>query len=976
MTTLFNRVFSKVLIFRGAFIVATGLILLPIAHPAATIHVPTDYSTIQAAIDVSSDGDEIVVSPGTYVENIHFNRKNIVLRSTEPTSPTVVAATIIDGNLKGSVVTFAGSETTSCVLTGFTITRGKATYGGGVRGNWTEATLEHNVITNNSGTYGTGIYEFQGVIRNNIISKNNQWALYWCYATIQNNSIIENGNGVSYSYGIVENNTISNTVGGIVNFVGVAQGNEITHNSAGIGGFRGDIINNNISYNGVGVKQCIGLIEGNEISYNKAMGINDFTGTIVNNNIFRNKGTTGAGIYSVRGSVLNNRVWENNAIDGAGIRGCSGPIVNNTIYNNFAANSGGGVYGCSGVIQNCIIFGNNAGFSYAQIGNSTIPSYSCIEDWDGTGIGNISDDPMFVLPEHGDFRLKEASPCIDAGSISSAISTDFEGDPRGYNGSVQPRGDGSDFDIGADEFAGIVIVPTPTPLPCVVNVPGDFGTIQEAINAAETNCEIIIAPGIYVENLTIDGKFGLILRSSNPEDPFVVASTIIDGNGTGAVIKLEGKLSSRLTITGLTIQNGHNRIGAGISGNNEFLVIENNIIKQNVSTYAGGGVAECIGTLKNNILFENYALTYGGGVEFFTGTIESNIITTNTATSGGGIHSGNGVIQYNDISGNHGGGISNFWDLIQYNLISNNFTVGDGGGVNICNNTVQYNIIENNESIGSGGGINSAKGVRRNIITNNHARYHGGGISTGYESIVEENLISSNSSDKSGGGIEGIFSSIQNNIISFNSSNEFGGGILIQGDRIRNNTIYGNSSGLAGGGLSESSYSGVTINNIVWANTAPDKPQINVYAAIPTYSCIQNYTSPLIRKNINSDPLLADPLNGDFHLLPGSPCIDAGAYIADLTTDFDGEPRPVHVVNDLRGDGSYFDIGADEAVFVTEESIRDHILGRLLMHPFVKGLSDFNGDGEITISDLIMFVNNAGVSEPLYLKAAKHESRR
>jgi hypothetical protein len=98
--------------------------LVPLLALATICYVPSQYATIQAAINASADGDEIIVSPSTYVENINFNGKNIILRSTDPTSATVVAATVIDGSAAGSVVTFSGTELTTCVLSGFTITGG------------------------------------------------------------------------------------------------------------------------------------------------------------------------------------------------------------------------------------------------------------------------------------------------------------------------------------------------------------------------------------------------------------------------------------------------------------------------------------------------------------------------------------------------------------------------------------------------------------------------------------------------------------------------------------------------------------------------------------------------------------------------------------------------------------------------------------------------------------------------------------
>ena len=110
------------------------------------------YGSIQKAIDISENGDTVRVSSGTYIGNINFYGKDIVVEGDGPET------TIIDGNGDGSVVKFSGGETSAATLQGFTLTNGSTSTGAGIYFNNSSPTIDHVLITNNSGNYGAGIY--------------------------------------------------------------------------------------------------------------------------------------------------------------------------------------------------------------------------------------------------------------------------------------------------------------------------------------------------------------------------------------------------------------------------------------------------------------------------------------------------------------------------------------------------------------------------------------------------------------------------------------------------------------------------------------------------------------------------------------------------------------------------------------------------------------------------------------------------
>ncbi|MCP4708811.1 MAG: hypothetical protein GY869_09315, partial [Planctomycetes bacterium] len=137
------------------------------------LHVPAEYSTIQAAIDAADENDKVIVAPGIYQENIQVSGKNIELTSEDPYNLAIVANTVIKGDGTASVVIFTGSESSDCRLTGFTITGGFSTKGGGILGNGTLATIDRCVIEHNTATIvGGGLQSCYGIIRHCMIQHN------------------------------------------------------------------------------------------------------------------------------------------------------------------------------------------------------------------------------------------------------------------------------------------------------------------------------------------------------------------------------------------------------------------------------------------------------------------------------------------------------------------------------------------------------------------------------------------------------------------------------------------------------------------------------------------------------------------------------------------------------------------------------------------------------------------------------------
>ncbi|MDG2363785.1 MAG: hypothetical protein P8L80_06770, partial [Flavobacteriales bacterium] len=139
---------------------------------------------------------------------------------------------------------------------------------------------------------------------------------------------------------------------------------------------------------------------------------------IVRNNSAENAAGIG-GSTVVRTVLYGNSGWNNTGV----LADCDS--YNCTVYNNAGGFMGnpwtvGGMTG--GIATNCI-FWDNAGNGGQQIYSAESVNYSNVQGGH-VGEGNISNYPIFVDADAGDFTLQENSPCIDSGDPNSANDPD------------------------------------------------------------------------------------------------------------------------------------------------------------------------------------------------------------------------------------------------------------------------------------------------------------------------------------------------------------------------------------------------------------------------------------------------------------------------------------------------------------------------------------------------------------------------
>lgn len=491
-------------------------------------------ATVQHGLDEAASGDTILLTAGTYAENVAIN-KDVVLQGADA---------MLDGNLAGRTVTVEGGLTV--VLRDVAVINGRSSHGAGIYNNGSRLTLERVIVSNNQtdagangtletlggqGGNGAGLYSEGGsvIVRDSAIDKNQTGA----GGTGQGSNSGGDGGGIFIQNGTltIASSTISNNQTGS----GGSSGTGNFGQFGGFGGFAGD---------GAGIYALDSTVTLTNSTVSGNQTGNGSSGT------FSRGGGRGAGIFfESKTAVLtlthvtltNNQTGAGGSGLGAGNGGglfAAGPthVENSLIAGNIRNGVGNGTTSDCGhnpVSQlgsgNGNLVGDATGCPANQTNEQTVDS------------GTVETAVLHPLTDNGGHTqthaLRSGSPAVDAAEAAPCVSNDQR---------TIPRPQDSGCDAGSFEYA----------LPSNPAVTAVVGTTYEALSWPHIAPNLAYEIWRHTSPYFVAGNEGSLVETLAADSGSFSWEAIdggLDSPNVNYFYQVRGKIGNETSIVGTTV---------------------------------------------------------------------------------------------------------------------------------------------------------------------------------------------------------------------------------------------------------------------------------------------------------------------------------------------------------------------------------------------------------------------------------------
>jgi parallel beta-helix repeat protein len=676
----------------------------------ATIHIPVDQSSIQSGIDASASGDTVLVTPGSYSEQLDFRGKKVVVISERGAGVTFLEPA------STPVVMFTSNEPFGTELSGFTF---RNTNGEG-----------HIRVYNGA----------QPTIRRNVFVGLNPVLIIQCssaHPRIERNLFYQNhvGNsciGVTSGAAEIINNTFDGNSRGFYSFGSTTAKNNIVTRSGDYGIFGSYT---NLSYNDVW---------GNGLNYDGGA-------------------VPGVGSLSVDPQFTNLANHDYSLQVTSPCINAGDPSPEYDDPDGTRSDIGAFPLAVDGVPYP--LFVNYGPASWQEYVYSLTPSFY----WSFYDTGSNSQQG-FEIEVGTDSEWTVAEKWSSGQVASSDTSITYAGRVLSDTTTYYLRLRLSDGLVWGNWHQSYFI----THEERVIGVPSEKPSIQSAVDAAITGDSILVEPGIYYEQVDFRNKVIVVKSLSGRLQTTIISPyggipTVIFGPGcnTGSVIDgftirdaISAPAISVASGGGATIKNNRltNISGAALQSGGTVRVLDNDISESSYgATLANGAgseitnneIASCsyeavtvsnspLTSIVNNVVHDNGSSirlissrrskingnsVYDNTSAVQVGSSDSVQVSGNTLTSNrGGLtiqSSSNLTVTGNSILRNEGGMSAYDGSLSQFNL---NVVALNGWAIilgNFTNASLQSNTIALNGSVGISAEYSSTGVLKNNVVAYN-----------------------------------------------------------------------------------------------------------------------------------------------------------------------------------------------------------------------------------------------------------------